>query len=315
MKNTALTLFESIFTSLIFASGCLALENPPRSRIAVMVVDDIGNPVTGAYVNAWSYWKSGGIVGITDTNGLFRYEDHVHREIGYTVRKKGHYDSIGEAWWPKTRYQVPETNLVVVLKRIVEPLSMECRSVVLKFPELNGSFGFDLSVGDWVFPYGKGSQTDLLIAEKNDFTSWNDFSLSVQIAFTNALDGIQPFTARKGYDLRLKSKLLSPQIAPWSGYTNSVLCWIRDLPRSRVCSSFDENVNYIFRVRTKVDAFGAITSANVGWIQGDFMCSPSSDQKGEVSFTYYYNPDPHSRSLEPKEIADRQAKDIPEMVK
>ena len=33
---------------------------------------------------------------------------------------------------------------------------------------------------------------------------------------------------------------------------------------------------------------------------------------GRFSFSYYWNPDPHSRSLEPKEIADQQAKYLPD---
>ena len=307
------------FTILFLSTGCLAVTNPPLSKMAVKVVDETGAPVSNAYVRASTYWgkaiRSGQTFGYTDTNGFFRYEDRVYREIGYGVYKKGYYDSIGEAWWPNTLFQVPKTNLVVGLKKIVDPVSMVRRTVVLKFPELNDHFGFDLSVGDWVFPSGRGSKTDLLIAGKIDFISWNDFDLRVQIAFTNALDGIQSFSARKGHDLRLKSKLLPPQIAPESGYTNSVLCWIHDSPGSRVRSSFSEHINYIFRVRTDVDESGAIKSANVGWIQSDFMCSPSSDQKGEVSFTYYFNPDPTSRSLEPKELADQQARGIPKDMK
>jgi hypothetical protein len=30
-----------------------------------------------------------------------------------------------------------------------------------------------------------------------------------------------------------------------------------------------------------------------------------------ISFNYYFNPDPTSRSLEPKEIAEQQARGIP----
>ena len=50
---------------------------------------------------------------------------------------------------------------------------------------------------------------------------------------------------------------------------------------------YNPNLNYYFRVRTKVDDGGNIVSAYYGKIYGDFM-----------QFSYYLNPTPNSRNVE-----------------
>jgi hypothetical protein len=55
-----------------------------------------------------------------------------------------------------------------------------------------------------------------------------------------------------------------------------------------------------------------VERAYVGWIDNGIRMTYQEDRRSDedrrlrVTFAYYYNPDSLSRSLEPREIADRQ---------
>ncbi|MCL1909370.1 MAG: hypothetical protein FWG05_00370, partial [Kiritimatiellaeota bacterium] len=68
---------------------------------------------------------------------------------------------------------------------------------------------------------------------------------------------------------------------------------------------FDETRRWIYRIRTEVDEDGKIISANYGWMTKDFQIGNPTGTLGVIVLNYYHNPDPHSRSLEPKEITNR----------
>lgn len=318
------TLLALSLVSLPTIGGCQTLTNAPLSELAVRVVDETGNPVSNAYVWASTYWQpardSGQTKGYTDTNGVFRYEDRVFRAIGYGVYKKGYYDSRGEAWWPKERYQVPETNLVVTLKRIIEPVSMQYHRVNKQLPRLDKPVPFDLEAGDWVFPDGKGEIADMWISGTNRWALRFDFDWSATLMASNKWDGFSTVAVPRSTSHRLKSELRPIQQAPENGYLSELVFYTG----SRKMESGTENIQsqredrvYIFRVRSITNETGRIVSANVGWFEGTTTGvggGPVWGPPGSVWFAceYYYNPDPHSRSLEPKELADRQARDVPE---
>ena len=318
MKNK--TLLSLFFASIPIIGGCQMLENPPLNKLAVRVVDETGHPVGNAYVSAWTYWTDGGkIRGLTNTNGFFHYKDRVFREIGYKVMKEGYYDSMGEAWWPKTRYQVPETNLVVELKRIIEPVSLRYRRIWVPLPRVDSAVPFDLEVGDWVFPDGKGKVADVWFAGTNQWVSKDWFDYHATLSISNAFDGFIPFVVPSMTTHRLKSELRPPQRMPEKGFGKSLVFHKgkhKEPTGTRYIDSSPDTWIYAFRVRSVTNEVGEVVSANVGWMEGRGTgVSGKPDGSLGVGLEYYYNPDPHSRSLEPKEIADRQAKDIPETVK
>ncbi len=304
------------FTVGFLPTGCLAVTNPPISKMAVLVVDETGAPVSGAYVRASTYWEtainSGQSFGFTDMNGLFQYEDRVYREIGYGVYKKGHYDSSGEAWWPKTRYQVPETNLVVVLKRIINPVSMIRRSISTNIPATEKEIPFDLEIGDWTAPYGKGKVVDISFSSQLQFENRSNFKVDVSASFDDPLCGFLQFSAPRMEDFRkIHSQLMPYQFAPDNGYEKTLLLYLSHNPEEWTRTHEKPDNNYIFRTRVVTNAVGEIVSANYAWTVGEIKVDTNDGKRPWIGFTYYYNPDPHSRSLEPKELADRQARDIP----
>ena len=319
MKNK--TLLSLFFASIPIIGGCQMLENPPLNKLVVRVVDETGHPVGNAYVSAWTYWTDGGkIRGLTNTNGFFYYKDRVFREIGYKVMKDGYYDSIGEAWWPKTRYQVPETNLVVELKRIIEPMNMTYHNVVKQIPRLDKPVAFDFEVGDWVFPEGKGKVADCWVSATNQWVSKDWYDYYATLSFSNDFNGIMTIAVPSRIGHRLKSELRPTQYAPEAGYEKKLEFHggkHKEATGIRYFESIFDNRVYVFRVRSVTNEVGEVVSANVGWLEGNGTNIYRKKEDGSIgiAFEYYYNPDPHSRSLEPKDIADRQAKDIPETVK
>jgi hypothetical protein len=141
----------------------------------------------------------------------------------------------------------------------------------LKLPEYNKQIGYDLMIGDWVGPYGKGINSDILFTENHaDEKSGYTFT----IGFPKEGDGLQEFTLP---DRETGSGLRSPHEAPADGYQ----------PKDEQTQMPDPHRIYLFRVRTAKDHDGNIVSAHYGKIYGDFM-----------QFTYYLNPTSNDRNIE-----------------
>ena len=312
MKRTILLMFSAVV--MLSTTSCLATTKPPASKLAVKVVDDTGEPVSNAYVEAWTYWEPENMPwGFTDSNGIFHYTDRVYREIGYLARKKGYYDSLGTSWWPKKLFEVPETNLVVVLKRIIDPVEMNERRVRTFLPRIGVPIGFDLACGDWVSPDGTGVYGDIQFVGFLRYENRFNHEVRVSGSFEHLLNGIQAIMSSDG--LRLKSSLKYAQVAPETGYEPHINMWQFNSKETGFGRHNITDRGYIFRTRTATNEVGEIISANYGWTDGEITIDEINGERIALSFRYYYNPDPTSRSLEPKEIADQQAKGIPMAVK
>jgi len=243
------------------------------------IADDFGKPVENAAVTVYYYPSpqsndSGKIEGLTDTNGVFlAYHHDMTYGLRFHVQKNGFYTTdINQDFHGVFSSNTLNHNLNLTLKKIGKPIAMYAKQIIfIKFPVYNRPVGYDLEVGDWVGPYGKGITSDFLFAENHpDANSGYTFT----IAFPNPQDGIQSFSAadsEKGSDLR------SGHEAPIDGY----------LPQYVQTQMPDQNRNYYFRVRTKVDHQGNIVSARYGKIYGDFM-----------QFTYYLNSTSNDRNVE-----------------
>jgi hypothetical protein len=203
----------------------------------------------------------------------------------------------------------PSNPLVVVLKKIVNPVPLSFRYMVAYPPRLSEPVAFDLEIGDWVAPDGKGKISDIWFKCEKRMPSRSDFDFRVTATFsTNEVDGIQAFMATDPAGMVLASNLMPPHEAPLNGYTNTLVAFVQMRPNACTPDSWTENKNYIFRVRGRKNDKGEIIEANVGWIRGDFRVGPTYDKNGVIMFNYYYNPDSHSRSLEDKGQADWEAK-------
>jgi hypothetical protein len=175
--------------------------------------------------------------------------------------------------------------VTLMLKKVGKPIAMYARYVTQGPPVFNTPVGYDLTVGDWVGPNGKGITTDIVFNGTLDQKAKNDFDYTLTVSFPKPGDGIQEFAvpdAEKGGGLR------SPHEAPTNGYQSQVVKTMSRHPGQGTKEDMnDPNRNYFFRVRTALDENGNVVSAHYGKIYGDFM-----------QFTYYLNPTPNSRNIE-----------------
>lgn len=276
-------------------------------NVTLKVVDDTGNPVTKA--RAWvSYGspKEGesidpfnsvgwAVAGLTDTNGTF-VASHADRSwtLGINIKKDGYYPTSGS-------YQlyVPgqfdeqkvaanrNATFTMTLKKIGKPIPMYAKRIDEEPPANSQPVGYDLEMGDWVGPYGKGVNSDIIFTREYNRKSLQDYDYTLTVNFPNSGDGIQEFTAPAFAQEGLSSELRSSQKAPADGYQQKWVQTDNRHPGKPIGTNRDPHHNYYFRVRTKIDDRGNIVSAHYGKIYGDFM-----------QFKYYLNPTPNSRNIE-----------------
>ena len=290
-----------------------------NATVRFSVIDDDKIPVTNAHVFACSLSSHKG-EGYTDSNGIFIYEARsVYSEMYCKVRKEGYYLSAGSVWVATKWGDVPANTLSVVLKRIINPVPMLKRKVAILFPVLDQPLGFDFEVGDLIEPYGKGKSADVWITGTRKLDIPDAIDHRAIIVTSNALNGFIEFpVVREMDEIKSKSDLEPPQRAPDVGYTNQIAPYLLSIPRKYWKSTHEENRDYLFRVRSQTNELGDITHANVGWFNESIQMSHNNDKRVtnvanrvRISFGYYYNPDPLSRSLEPNEIAGRQGVFLP----
>lgn len=263
---------------------------PPEHEwtATVKVVDDAGQPVVGAKVRvSYSVYVKDPVSGSTDTNGVFIA---THRDatehLGINVEKPGYYPSALTYYKGEFKPNRWNPTITLLLKKKNKPISMYAKAVRAHVPDLDKPVGYDLTIGDWTAPYGRGVQSDFLFtAHFETNKSESDFTLTV--SFPNSGDGIQEFTSTIYAQEGPYSELKSSQEAPTDGYQPD---WVQTDNRSAgkpIRTNQDPHHNYYFRVRTKVDNKGNIINAHYGKIYGEFM-----------TFSYYYNPAPNDRNME-----------------
>jgi hypothetical protein len=229
------------------------------------------------------------VEGLTDTDGLLMTSHEANGSIalGFGVEKVGFYsarqgyelaqraESDPARWNPK---------VTLLLRKIGHPISMYAKRVNLGMPVFDKPVGFDLMVGDWIAPYGKGLSADILFTGHLDKMSDGALDYTLTVSFPNTGDGIQEF---KISELEQTSALRSAHEAPIEGYSARWTQTDNRKPGRPAVTSRDENRSFYYRVRTVLDEKGKVKSALYGKIYGDFM-----------QFQYYLNPTPSDRNVE-----------------
>lgn len=291
------------------------LEQPYPAQITLRVKNDNGDPVPNIKVGAATFfkWKLGEGFGqdihqqysaTTDADGIAVIRAESKRgDFGYSARDTpGFYRDYGNQFKLKEvkdgRWEPWNPVIDVILKPILKPIPLYARKVgdgrPFEIPELHKSFGFDLEVGDWVAPHGKGRLPDLIFTLKElvPFTAGTKpFDYVLSVTFPNEGDGIQSVFAipHRGSDLRL------PRNAPEGGYAPKLEKQMAIFAEGKPMK-YDtrEDQNYFFRVRTILDEQGRVKSALYGKIAGDIKFGVNR----VLRFNYYLNPTSLDRNLE-----------------
>ena len=285
-------------TDLIFAPGVIIgqdsfIRYTPK-RVTVVVVDEAGLPISDACVGM--FVRTGFKWFFTNTDGVLEAE---YKANDFRVKKAGYYASNAKVK-NEAEGNLQDNVLKVVMKGVINPVPMLIKEVDLPIPSVDEPIGFDFEIGDWTAPHGKGIVEDMQVTVSSNG--------HVIIDFPNPNDGIQPSGERQQINpYSSQSVFRFPQQAPYTGYSAHNVIY-KEKPNVLSGMGFMQDFytweTWIFRCRAQTSDDGEVLSANYGgiwkvWIARNFKMH------------YCYNPDSQSRSLESKEIADRQALGMP----
>jgi hypothetical protein len=311
MKNMKLKTIGIIATFLAF--GLYGQE----AKITVHVTDESGLAISNAQISAgFSFapkgsggWGASGenhVNGVTDSNGICAITGNGNGgDVGISIVKEGYYGTTGfgviftNLDFILHRWQPWNPTIEVVLQKRGVQVPMYARRVdEIKIPGGDKPVGFDLEIGDWVAPYGKGETADFLFKYESKpeptvpVREIPPYDVTLTVSFSNDGDGIQSvFVPTRGGH----SGLRLPRQAPADGYEPVLIKHEAKERGQKAYSDFRDDQNYFFRVRTKKDARGNIVSALYGKIYGDFNHAAAG---GKLTFTYYLNPEPNSLNME-----------------
>ncbi|NDV61517.1 carboxypeptidase regulatory-like domain-containing protein [Puniceicoccales bacterium CK1056] len=301
-------LFTTILAHMVLvAQSPSNLPSLELTTVTFTVVDPAGQPVEGARIEA-SRYGPGNAEGKTDESGRVSLQLSKGRSLTVYVSKDGYYKTGGELFRGGL-YKGPERKLIpreiadaytIELKPVLDPVFMQHRRIRGNAPAVDRPVGFDLRVGDWVGPLGKGVTEDMFFHFHDVYVDGETFAGTMTITFPNEGDGIQAFQAARPFSMEFGSNLAPPNSAPLDGYEARLSYSMAHQEGDPYQSYQEKDRNYILRTRTKMDASGRILEACYGWIQGEIEFDPRGDEGPELVFSYFFNPDtdPDARSLE-----------------
>jgi len=303
----------ALFMSLFFIGlSCAEIELPwPEAKITVKVIGEDNIAISNAMVhvgfrqggNAWVGERKGQVFhGISDTNGCYTASARSEMSMGGSVEKSGYYRSFFEYSFTGN-YQVIKSwqpwnpTLYIVLRKIVNPIPMYKKHIPIEseIPVADSPVGYDLMIGDWVTPYGKGQVADFVFKVKRRVASWKDFETHLSLVFTNIMDGIQPVgeVSSRGSVFRL------PRTAPENSYQPEWTNSIGNIGGKGYFQTQAEDCpGYFFRVRSVIDKNGKLVHALYGKIKGTVRFDARDSKTAHIAFTYYLNPTPNDRNME-----------------
>ena len=307
----------------LLVSVATSLASVGDVQITFKIMDDFGKPVPGATVGisltrlknpldqlALENATQTQLHATTDKEGeAIVKSSSISPELYYSVNPMpGYYYTGGGEYKFRSvengQWQPWNPTVELVLKPIVKPVPAYMKLMKLEIPKVGSSIGYDLTAGDWVKPYGKGSVSDFVfqLERKPDRVVRSGpynrehklFDATLNVSFSNDGNGIQSVLIKP----HVGSELHMPRYAPEDGYQPQLVKHMYcDDPDKPMVSDTREDQNYFFRVRT-VKKDGKIISALYGKIDGDLDFDVINSTTAIVVFEYSLNPEPNSRNME-----------------
>ncbi|QBG46693.1 hypothetical protein EGM51_04500 [Verrucomicrobia bacterium S94] len=294
--------------ALLLNAGC-AFANPAETKYTVRVLDaETGLPVTNATVQTtflqkrdpWGTGKGkeNRVKKTVDENGEAVLSGRtIQKGEGATAFAEGYYSDIESFRFTGknlalNRWEPWNPTIEIKMRPKKNPVPMVYKEILRqKVPVKQGRVGFDLEISDWVEPYGNGKSSDFIFTLET--VTEPKQGIKYILSFSNPYDGIQEYLPPDN----LRSEYIFPYEAPTNGYNISLskyrFLYYPVIP-NEPANNLKEDINYIFRVRTKVDEEGNVTSACYGRIKKEVVFSDTP----LMDLQYWFNPDPQSRSLE-----------------
>lgn len=273
-----------------------------KAKITIKVVDEEGKPLTGITVGA-TFLYGTKEEGLADANGKVALEGEAGGwDTWYSVREKGFYNTFGKYMLSNSvggKWQPWNPTVTAVVKRIMNPIPMYAKQVDTVIPATNTACGYDLMIGDWVSPYGKGEKADFTFTLTGFNLAPKNNEAHLKLVLSNCVDGIHRAAEEHG-----GSDFALSRYAPTNSYET---VWANDIGNLPGKGYFDtqggtsagindKTWGYFFRIRSATNEVGKITGVYYGKIRSAirfFGCSSRI-----LRFTYYLNPTPNDRNLE-----------------
>ena len=313
MKNVMLA--SSLLLSLMSIASSpgvdeMALYKARRygaeARECLRVIDQDGMPVADARV--WGGLQTGDgykdfipIRGNTNTNGEYVVQGKCTNRITCQIIKDGYYDSVLELVDYGNRHSLRDgkwqpygKTTEVVMKKIVNPVAVGIRYVDQKIPAFGQWLGYDLEIADWMSPWGKGKQSDVMIRFTSREVGPLDFGYKMELSFAQ-----YPFAGVIRYKKDTFSRFPYVYNAATNDVYKSVIVFEVDRAgaKKRIWDQLDNDEYLIFRTRTKVNKKGEFISAHYGRIDGEWKFY---ELHGMWIRGVYFNGTPNDTNLEDK---------------
>ncbi len=274
-------------------------------NVKLQVIDEDNLAVENARVDMGFLLSHGGnrFSGLTDAAGYIEAAEYGTYGQKIIINKDGYYQS-------KIRTGYGDQNLSMLLRKKKNPIAMYARQYQGEIPGNGQPAGFDFIAGDWVAPFGKGSNSHVFFTYTGSAEDFFNFKAKLLMSFPNDKDGYQPVDYPEGS----VSEFHLPYMAPLTHYIPVLEC---DIQGSKSAGSnyytYDMDFNssedsgYFLRVNTQLDNSGNIVQANYVKIKKDIVFRPyrlpgknknSVIINGSINFTYYYNPVANDRNVE-----------------
>jgi hypothetical protein len=299
--------------ALLLAPGCAIAQQVVMPAVPITVEARVRDVDGSAVENATVYLalphygeqatRGQRVEAKTNKEGVAMLSGVAQQDYGVSVEKLGYYRTQGPHRGINDdksfqQYAVGVQKIPLELRPIRNPIVGLSRDVDRRpLPKTDGPMGFDLEIGDWVAPHGKGRTADFIFELDGRFTSSRDYDQEFKLRFSRPQDGIAVFKHPK----EIGSALKWPYEAPLAGYEPSrtwLLKWSLKEGGRRTTIDLGGETNYLFRVRSEVDEKGNVVRAIYGVVSGDFIPVGGNNEIGRnVSFTYALNLD-GTRNLE-----------------
>lgn len=267
-----------VFVKIISMASCQDLK-----KVEVAVTDEAGIPIKDVSTTiTFLGTEKGGVnreKGVTNSNGLFKAEGVAELRMSAYAEKEGYYTSRSGRLSRKENHEVTFT-----LREKKKPIALYVKKLQIGAPVYNEDFGYDMLIGDWVAPYGKGKVNDFIFKasrEKKD-ALFSSFEYDLSVSFSGVKDGF--VTVAKDVYSDFKSPYNAEVDADYLSSWHYYLKRHSEMPNS---TNGDPNKCYIFRLRTKIDEDGNIITCHYAKAYGDFP-----------NLTYYFNPTENDTNLE-----------------
>ncbi|MCX6984755.1 MAG: hypothetical protein NT118_08405 [Lentisphaerae bacterium] len=319
MKIVTMLIFLLCFSWHLFADEA-------EAKTTAKVIDESRNPINDVNIkfgyehlktlNPWDGRTTTKIEGKTESGGIFTASSNGLPRIAITATKDGYYRSYKEYEFKNSengKWQPWNPNVDIVLRKIVNPVPMYMKDLsYFLIPIVNEPIGYDLLVGDWVKPYGKGNIDDITVLFNLDCDEkasdpkhnpvpphhYKKYKYQMEIRTNHNGDGFCPISESS---IIPESGLKFPYEAPENGYLKNI---VFKVDSENEINTQEPNGDYFYiRIRTELDGNGNVIKGMYGkflFTNGINKCSMSRKDgvtKGDISFTYYINPD-YTRNIE-----------------